>query len=303
MKVFISWSGELSHKVAVALRDWLPSVIQTITPYVSSEDIDKGARWSSDIASELDQSAFGILCVTKDNVFAPWLNFEAGALGKSIDKSKVCPFLFRIKRSEVEGPILQYQSTIYDKEDTFKLLKSVNDACNSDGISEQQLEKAFEVWWPQLAKSLDEIVITEETAKEETSSGDTSPDDYFSGILEELLELSRTNQKLLRDPESILPRNYFDYLFERHSDRMEPHMGSRQGRIHVELDAFEAMVSRYRELIRFVSKEKKQCEHDPAFIEELSDLIRRVDDPLRYMTKKLGKRLPRDLIDDFDEDL
>ena len=70
MKVFLSWSGHRSHQVALALRDWLPSVIQSITPYVSSEDIDKGARWSTDIAKELEDSTFGILCVTKDNLEA-----------------------------------------------------------------------------------------------------------------------------------------------------------------------------------------------------------------------------------------
>ena len=117
MKVFLSWSGHKSHQVALVFRDWLPSVIQSITPYVSSEDIDKGARWSTDIAKELEDSSFGILCVTKENLEAPWLLFEAGALSKMMDKASVCPFIFDLKRAEVKGPILQFQSTIFEKED------------------------------------------------------------------------------------------------------------------------------------------------------------------------------------------
>ena len=125
MKVFISWSGNKSHKVAMIFREWLPSVIQSLEPYVSSEDIDKGARWSSDIAKELEDSTFGILCVTKDNLHAPWLSFEAGALSKTMDKSFVTPFLFDIKRSEVNGPILQFQSTVFEKEDIKKLIHTL----------------------------------------------------------------------------------------------------------------------------------------------------------------------------------
>lgn len=83
MKVFLSWSGESSHAIAEKLHKWLPMVIQKIEPYISTE-IEKGTRWASDIASELEVCAFGIACVTQENKDAPWLLFEAGALSKSV---------------------------------------------------------------------------------------------------------------------------------------------------------------------------------------------------------------------------
>jgi hypothetical protein len=158
MKVFISWSGDLSNKVALELREWLPSVIQAIEPYVSSEDIDKGTRWSSDISKELEASSFGIKCVTPENLGASWINFEAGALSKTLDKSRVCPFLFQLKRSEVQGPLLQFQSTIYDREDVLKLLHSINNAAEPHCIDDARLDSIFDVWWPKLAERMDPLV-------------------------------------------------------------------------------------------------------------------------------------------------
>ncbi len=199
MKVFISWSGNKSHKVALVYRDWLPSVIQTIEPYVSSEDIDKGARWSTDIATELEDSTFGILCVTNENLNAPWLAFEAGALSKTMDKAFVSPFLFDIKRSEVDGPILQFQSTIFQKEDIKKLVKTLNKACGEQSITDARLEKAFEVWFPTLEEELNKLKdIADEPKKSDEQNG------YSSEILEEILDLSRNNQKLLRNPDPKL---------------------------------------------------------------------------------------------------
>ncbi|WP_396587017.1 hypothetical protein [Bermanella sp. R86510] len=201
MKVFLSWSGEASHKVALVLREWLPSVIQSIEPYVSSEDIDKGARWSTDIASELADSSYGILCVTKDNLHAPWLTFEAGALSKTMDKSFVSPFLFNIKRSEVNGPILQFQSTIFEKEDIKKLLVSLNKASTEGQLTDEKLDKALEVWYPDLEKNLNEL-ISQQPKQDASGTGAQNNDRMSNEILEEILDLSRVNQKLLRNPES-----------------------------------------------------------------------------------------------------
>lgn len=201
MKVFISWSGNISWKVAVIFRDWLPSVIQSVEPYVSSEDIDKGARWSTDIAKELEDSTFGILCVTKENLEAPWLSFEAGALSKTMEKSFVTPFLFDIKRSEVQGPILQFQSTIFQKEDIKKMVQTLNKASGEAGIAEHRLEKSFEVWYPTLEKELTELKSQSSTEGETLSS---QHEIQSSEILEEILELSRDNQKLLRNPDAKL---------------------------------------------------------------------------------------------------
>ena len=199
MKVFLSWSGEKSHKVALVFRDWFPSVIQSLEPYVSSEDIDKGTRWSTDIAKELEDSTFGILCVTKENLTAPWLTFEAGALSKTMDKSFVSPFLFDIKRSEVDGPILQFQSTIFNKEDVKKLIKTLNKASGEDQLNDAMLDKAFNVWWPTLEEELNKLTDMKE-AEAETPDTDNGSDN--NEILEEILDLSRLNQKLLRNPDS-----------------------------------------------------------------------------------------------------
>lgn len=241
MKVFLSWSGEKSHKVALVFRDWFPSVIQSLVPYVSSEDIDKGTRWSTDIAKELEDSSFGILCVTKENLNAPWLTFEAGALSKTMDKSFVSPFLFDIKRSEVDGPILQFQSTIFSKEDMLKLVKTLNKACGDDKLTEERLEKAFSVWWPTLEEELNKLKdIKEEGSKGNSDNGSIGN----SEILEEILDLSRLNQKLLRNPD-----NELSVAINEINERLQ------------------MLISRF-EKERFVRPRKRRRFH-PAMIEEL----------------------------------
>lgn len=110
MKVFLSWSGEKSRAVAEALRDWLPYVIQEVEPFMSSEDIVAGARWQDELATQLDESRFGILCVTQDNQSAPWLNFEAGAIAKQLGLNRVVPLAIDLRLAELRPPLGQFQA-------------------------------------------------------------------------------------------------------------------------------------------------------------------------------------------------
>lgn len=213
MKVFLSWSGDLSHKVALVLREWLPFVIQSVEPYVSSEDIDKGSRWSIDIAKELEDSSFGILCVTPQNIDAPWLNFEAGALSKAFTTSNVSPFLFGLKPSDLKkSPLLQFQSTLYDKKDLLKLVLSINNALGMEKLDETKLKKTFDVWYEQLKGKLEPLL--EEANIKPTSKEDDYSQNNSNEAVEEILELTREQFKILRNPEMILPPNYISYILK-----------------------------------------------------------------------------------------
>lgn len=257
MKVFLSWSGHKSHQVALALRDWLPSVIQSVTPYVSSEDIDKGARWSTDIAKELEDSTFGILCVTKENLDAPWLLFEAGALSKMMEKGAVCPFLFDLKMAEIkEGPILQFQTTVYEKEDIKKLLISLNKSCGETGLKEDLLLKSFDVWWPSLDDTLKQIMSEKEDGK--TLTKKTTKDD----MLEEILELTRINQKILRSPETILPPEYIEHIIRSKEKVTTPRERRILDEINMHLMETRHLSIRMRDMVEFYKAENRPLDED-----------------------------------------
>jgi D-ribose pyranose/furanose isomerase RbsD len=156
MKVFICWSEDRSKVVAETLRDWLKKVIQQLEPFLSTQDIRTGKRWSLEIASQLGETKFGILCLTRENLDSPWLNFEAGALSKTIDnRTFVCPYLIGgLQPAEVPDPLGQFQSNLADREGTLKLIKTINSALTEKKLEEVVLNETFEKFWPDLEKAL-----------------------------------------------------------------------------------------------------------------------------------------------------
>ena len=158
MKIFISWSDEASHAIALALGEWIPSVIQAVETYVSSEDIRKGTRWANDVSKELDQSSLGILCVVPGNMGAPWLTFEAGVLSKSLGVSKVIPLLIDVEKPELDnGPLAQFPSAIFEKNEMYQILEMINEKTEKGGLSEERLRNTFDIWWPKLKLDVESI--------------------------------------------------------------------------------------------------------------------------------------------------
>jgi hypothetical protein len=183
-QVFISWSGELSKKLAEAVREWLPATLQFVKPYFTPVDIEKGAKWMSDISGELSKSHVGIICLNRENLSSPWILFEAGALSKNLDRSRVCPLLFGLEPAEVEGPLSVFQATRFTREDFKGLVETINNAGGDSKLDKRVLENVFEKWWPGLKEQVDKIQAEHPPADENARRP-------VEDMVQEILELVR----------------------------------------------------------------------------------------------------------------
>lgn len=197
MEVFISWSGKKSKQVAEILQTWIPCIIHDVNAFLSSEDIEKGSRWSSSIGDKLEKCNIGIICVTSDNIFSPWLNFEAGAISKKISSARVCTFLCDLTTTDMplSSPLMQFQATSPTKEDFFRLIKTINMASNVI-MKEEILVKTYERFWGDIQNAFsrcenitdDKVVYEEKSSLEKTGYGEQYTLDAINTKLNILLK-------------------------------------------------------------------------------------------------------------------
>ena len=238
MKVFISWSGSLSERLGQSLRNWLPNVIQSVTPYFTPSDVDKGSRWLSDITKELNQSKIGIICVTPDNLRSEWLLFESGVLSNKLDKTHVCPILFGIKPTDLAGPLKQFQATEFHKADVGKLISVINECLGDDKLPQKTMSLVFDKWWPDLESEIEEILNTQ--------SGPAEPVRSEKEMIEEILQLSRRHDAARQafvppDTTIRLLRSYLDL----HDMQVDQNGGYQEA-----LDSLEKMRNPIADIVR-----------------------------------------------------
>jgi 5-formyltetrahydrofolate cyclo-ligase len=216
LKVFISWSGDAARMVAEALREWLPNVLHMVEPWLSSTDIEKGAKWRQVVSGELENTHFAVICLTTDNLNSPWLLFEAGALSKKTD-SRICTYLFQVDYTDVRDPLSQFQHSKADEIDTRKLVESINRALAEDALDTTRLHRAFEKWWPELEGRLRGIAGIKQSGHQERPR----PEKLLE-MVAEILTLTREQTKKLSLAQGPAQKSNVEYWSaERESQFLE----------------------------------------------------------------------------------
>lgn len=206
MEIFLSWSGDQSRDLTEAFRNWIPLVLQNISPFMSQQDIDLGDNWNEKINSQLEKSTIGIIFVTPENVNSSWLNFEAGALSKSLEKgSKIIPILFGDNDINIKlsgSPLKQFQSVIHPDKKGFKSLIGTLNNSSENPLDQEKINKTFEKWWPDFEHQLNDI--NEKYLDNKSNTEENSRDSVKNSELL-ISNMSDKIDKLLRSQTYMVP--------------------------------------------------------------------------------------------------
>ncbi len=173
MDIFVSWAGRDSRAIALVLRKWLPEVLPFVRPWVSSEDIRKGTRWSEELWGRLQKTSYCIVCLTPAAVQSPWVNFEAGAVARAVGgRAHVSPLLLGLSPRDLDGgPLAMFQCTVFTRRDIERLVKAIN-AVAAEPNPEPEVLRRFRREWPVLRDGVGCIDITGDDSQEERALED-----------------------------------------------------------------------------------------------------------------------------------
>jgi hypothetical protein len=123
--------------------------------------------------------------VTKTNLNAPYLLFEAGALTKT-DKGILIPVLCNLRMIDLtnaQSPLARFQGCAVTAEDIWGLVLSVNRAPEQPLAEERRLRNNFEKWWPDFEADFKAIDFSEQ----EEVPAETTPEKTL-GKIEDAIE-------------------------------------------------------------------------------------------------------------------
>lgn len=159
MKIFIAWSGKRSQLMAQSLSAWLQQLFggDEIDVFLSTE-LGPGMKWIPELEKKLRASRMVILCLTRENLDAYWIHYEAAlVLGKHRDKSIAIPYCLDSLK-DIRPPLSTFNALKAGHEGSQRLVKTIHDALIEDGAKIHGTpEIDFDKHWPELEEALEEI--------------------------------------------------------------------------------------------------------------------------------------------------
>jgi len=139
----------------------VPPILHFVVPWLSNADIQPGERWDLVISNELEAADFGVICLTPENINAPWILFEAGALAKSMQGGRVIPLLFDLEPKDIsESPLGRFQAVKFDRSAIFGLVCYINKLW-AQPVPQDNINRLFDLAWPKIEEEFTSAVQSE----------------------------------------------------------------------------------------------------------------------------------------------
>lgn len=185
MKAFVSWSGTRGRDSAVALREFLPLLLQRLNIFSTTDDIEKGSRWLTEVSSSIKSADLALVCVTPESVNSPWLVYEVGALAATLGPTRIVPILIGMSPVDLTGPLVQFQSCRTERSDFWRLVQLIN-SLDEPRVPDEMLEKLYEMLWPRLEGTLSAIAAEQTVDAKKAPSARTSDRELMDQMLKRL---------------------------------------------------------------------------------------------------------------------
>lgn len=163
MKVFISWSGDVGKAAARAIGQSISDVFTGVEPWISAVNIQAGQEWFAELMEALEDSRFGIACVTKRSLSAPWIMFESGALSAKFGSPKLVPLMLDCVAKDLVDPLARFNGVLFDEDSMRGLFASINASVGAP-LAPKALSAAFKDVWPAFNAAVRDALSAERKA-------------------------------------------------------------------------------------------------------------------------------------------
>src|SRR4029077_5002117 len=113
-------------------------------------------------------------------------------------QGRVCTLLIDLQPQDLQSPLGDFQSTRLDKEDMWRLIKTIDEADPDNELPEKLLRKAFDQRWSDFNEKSEKI-------RREHRTVTKAPERDQSEMIGEVLEIARAIRRALERAESKEP--------------------------------------------------------------------------------------------------